>query len=115
MSCSLTVEAVRERRKTVTRRAADSWTELQPGDRLTLVEKAMGLPKGAHHVVLAEVEIVSVRVEPVTKITRRDVRLEGFPGMSRAEFVDMWLAAQPRPRPVGRAIACRRIQWRYLD
>lgn len=115
MSCALTIDAVRERRKTVTRRGVDTWTTLQPGDRVTLVEKAMGLPAGASHVVLAEVEIVSVRVELLKRITRRECAKEGFDGMRPAEFVRMWLAAHSRPRPSPAAALCRRIEWRYLD
>lgn len=47
MSCSMTVDAVRDRSKTVTRRHVDTWRDLKPGDRLVLIEKGMGLPKGA--------------------------------------------------------------------
>lgn len=65
MSCSMTIDAVRNRTKTVTRRHVDTWQNLKPGDRLTLIEKGMGLPKGATQVILAEVEIVSVWVEPL--------------------------------------------------
>src|SRR5690606_4165187 len=83
MSCSMTVDAVRARTKTVTRRHVDTWKELKPGDRLTLIEKGMGLPKGAKQVVLAEVEIVDVRVEPIIRIVRGygpdEMVAEGFP------------------------------------
>ena len=96
MSCSMTVPAVRDRRKTVTRRHEDTWRDLKPGDRVTLVEKAMGLPKGARQVVLAEVEIVDVRVEPIDHIIDEPdgTALEGLPEMTTP---------------------CRRIEWRYLD
>ena len=44
MSCSMTVPAVRDRTKTVTRRHVDTWRDLAPGDRVVLIEKGMGLP-----------------------------------------------------------------------
>ena len=40
----MTVEAVRNRQKVVTRRHVDTWKTLKAGDRLTLIEKGMGLP-----------------------------------------------------------------------
>lgn len=44
MSVSLTEDAVRDRRKTVTRRLG--WKFLEAGDRLTLCRKVMGRRKG---------------------------------------------------------------------
>ena len=63
MSVSHTLAAVHARTKTVTRRRHDTWTGLAAGDRLTLVEKAMGLPKGARQQIAAEVEVTNVRKE----------------------------------------------------
>lgn len=68
MSCSMTIDAVRDRTKEVTRRHPDTWATLAPGDTLTLIEKGMGLPKGAKQVVLAEVEVVDVRLEPISDV-----------------------------------------------
>lgn len=124
MSCSMTVDAVKERRKTVTRRHVDTWKNLKPGDRLTLIEKGMGLRKGEHQVVLAEVEIVDVMVEPLWRITERDdggweeCSLEGFPTMEPSEFAVFWMEGhgyRPRTQTEAMAIKCRRIEWRYLD
>jgi hypothetical protein len=120
MSCSITVDAVRERRKTVTRRHVDTWTNLQPGDRLTLIEKGMGLPKGAKQVVLAEVEIVDVRVEAIGfAADREEVYLEGLPEMGPDEFVTMWLTAHGYRDRVWSSwrgdTPCRRIEWRYVS
>lgn len=86
MSCSLTIDAVKERRKTVTRRHVDTWQTLKAGDRLTLIEKGMGLRKGEHQVVLAEVEVVDVAVEPVDDVDAADVEREGL-DMTPSEFV----------------------------
>lgn len=125
MSCSMTVDAVRSRVKTVTRRHVGTWTGLRVGDRLTLIEKGMGLPKGARQVVLAEVEVVDVRVEPITCIDQDDVRREGFASAPPAWFVDMWCeshgyrsALPPADSLVSQLLyvpECRRIEWRYLD
>lgn len=124
MSCSMTVDAVRARTKTVTRRHVDTWRNLKPGDRLTLIEKGMGLPKGARQVVLAEVEVVDVRVEPIGLADADEAALEGFAGWTGIEFVEFWLKGHGYPTtvPVRGTIArpnltvpCRRIEWRYLS
>ena len=122
MSCSMTIDAVRARTKTVTRRHVDTWTTLKPGDRLTLIEKGMGLPKGTHQVVLARVEIVDVRVEPVSRVLNEDfaTEREGLPDMLRGEFIRFWLSGHGyRPAsPLADddlVTPCRRIEWRYLD
>ena len=120
MSCSMTVDAVRDRTKTVTRRHVDTWRDLKPGDRLILIEKGMGLPKGARQVVLAEVEIVDVRVEPILDVLDEDhaTAREGLPEMAPRDFVRFWLDGHGfRSVEVGPAgwVHCRRIEWRYLD
>src|SRR4051812_31939669 len=91
MSCSMTVEAVQARTKTVTRRHVDTWGDLRPGDPLILIEKGMGLPKGARQVVLAEVEVTSVRVEPLYDIDEEEVEREGFDALTPGEFCKMWM------------------------
>jgi hypothetical protein len=116
MSCSMTVDAVRARTKTVTRRHVGTWKTLTAGDRLTLIEKGMGLPKGAKQVVLAEVEIVDVTVEPLVMIEIDGTAREGLGHMSPGEFIQFWTDGHgyrgfARPGEV----LCRRIEWRYLD
>lgn len=116
----MTVDAVRDRTKTVTRRHVDTWRNLKPGDRLTLIEKGMGLPKGARQVVLAEVEVVDVRVEPVGCIAMESngTAREGLPRMTADEFVAFWCAGHGYGRvrlDEAPAALCRRIEWRYLD
>ena len=120
MSCSMTIPAVNARTKTVTRRHVDTWKDLKPGDRLTLIEKGMGLPKGAQQVELAEVEIVDVRVETLGMVAfeKWATKREGLPEMTCQEFIMMWAAshgygAHIDPR-VAVNIECRRIEWRYL-
>ena len=130
MSVSMTLDAVRERRKTVTRRHVDTWRNLKPGDRLTLIEKGMGLPKGAKQVVVAEVEVVDVSIEPIFAIERHgEIRREGFDpyewrplewatwwaghhGYGVRIHPGTWTPVDPEDLD---EIPCRRIEWRYLD
>lgn len=126
MSCSMTVDAVRDHTKTVTRRHVDTWRNLKAGDQLTLIEKGMGLPKGAKQVVLAEVEIVSVRVEAIGLVRHcfadfdchLEVAREGMRHLSPSEFITMWLRGHGYSARVNDArrgdTPCRRIEWRYL-
>lgn len=122
MSCSITTDQVIARTKTVTRRHINTWRMLKVGDRLTLVEKGMGLKTGEHQNVLADVEIVSVTVEPLAAITAEECTREGFPTMSPEGFIRMWVDAhwyQVRHQldvgaPAG-DLNVRRIEWRYLD
>ena len=113
----MTIDAVRAQTKTVTRRHVDTWKDLKPGDRLTLIEKGMGLPKGEHQVVLADVEITDVRVEPIGMVTfeKNATRREGMPRLTAAQFIRFWLDAHGYRWPRGDArTECRRIEWRYL-
>ena len=127
MSCSMTVNAVVERSKTVTRRHVDTWRTLKPGDRLTLIEKGMGLPKGAQQRVLAEVEVVDVRVEPITAIwgEPEGVEREGVRGISAGPdgvpspnlFAHWWAESHGYGKltvDALRSVLVRRIEWVYL-
>ncbi len=110
MSVVFTEQAVRDRAKTVTRRKG--WRFLRPGDRLTLCRKVMGRKPGEALVLLAEVEVVSVRREPLYEITDAEVALEGFPGMAPEEFVHRFFIAAQGMRSSDEVT---RIEWRYLD
>ena len=117
MSVSLTEPQVRARSKTVTRR--DGWWEdkhgkrmLKPGDRLTLVRKAMGLRKGEHAERVAEVEVVSVRRERLDSITRDEIIAEGFADMTPAEFITFFCTSHKGCQPDS---IVTRIEWRYLS
>jgi len=117
MSVSMTLDAVRNQTKTVTRRHADSWKHLRPGDRLTLIEKGMGLPKGAKQVVVCDVEITSVAVEPLAMVLIEDgaCAAEGLPAMSPEDFVAFWLKGHKhKVTDDATQVLCRRIEWRYL-
>lgn len=121
MSCAMTVGAVVDRTKTESRRRWWTWQNLAPGERLILVEKAMGLPKGASQVVLAEVEVLANESARMCDITLAQVAAEGFPEMTVAEFVAFWMDGHGLrfggygPGVVSREFVVRRIVWRYVD
>ncbi|WP_236567477.1 hypothetical protein [Nocardia sp. CY41] len=109
MSVSLTEDAVRDRRKTVTRRMG--WQYLTPGTRLTLCRKVMGRRKDEPLVRIVDVEVVDVRRERLDLITPQEVAAEGFPDMTPAQFVAFFCGSHAGCTP-GSTIT--RIQWRYL-
>lgn len=110
MSVAFTEDAVRSRTKTVTRRKG--WLQLKPGDRLTLCRKVMGRKPGEPLVRITDVEVVSVRREPLERITADDVAREGFPGMSAAEFIQRFFVVAQRIQP-GDLVT--RIEWTYVE
>lgn len=113
ISVALTEDAVRDRRKTVTRRLG--WKFVKPGDRLTLCRKVMGRKRADGTVEplvrIAEVEVVSVRREPLDSITQDDVEREGFPTASPLWFVNFFREHMRCPADT----LVTRIEWRYLD
>lgn len=133
MSVAFTEQAVIERRKTVTRRKG--WWEdkngrrlLHPGDRLTLCRKVMGRKPGEPLVRLAEVEVVSVRREPLCAVAGPyelrassgggftviypEMVAEGFPDMDPADFMIRYFIDAQGIRVMDKVT---RIEWRYLD
>jgi hypothetical protein len=106
MSFSMTVEAVRSRSKTVTRRTG--WDSLKPGDLVWAVEKSMGLKKGEKVNKLALLRVVSVEWEPLSWLLEdshytyysgrnggrydavAELAREGFPELHPIEFVTMF-------------------------
>lgn len=88
MSFALTTEQMLSRTKTVTRRLG--WATLKPGTVLQAVEKSQGLGKGGKVRRLHQIRVVDVRREPLFYITSEDVAREGFPRMSRDDFIAMF-------------------------
>lgn len=91
MSFSLTPRQCREQTKDVTRRIG--WANLKPGERVQQIEKGQGLKKGEHVVKIHVIECVSNTPEPLLAIydyPDSEVSREGFPTMSRAEFIYMF-------------------------
>lgn len=135
MSVRFTEDAVRERRKTVTRRKGwwrkDNSPLVTPGTELRLVRQAMGLRKGDTVVELARVRVVSVAREPLrlilptamTRLPPNDDQMytldaygklemvrEGFPGMDPLEFIETYFT----PQRVALDDMVTRIEWEYL-
>lgn len=117
MSVAFTEQAVRERRKTVTRRKG-WWTDkrgcqmVKPGDTLTLCRKVMGRKPGEPLERICEVEVVNVRREFLFKCRLAgEMELEGFPGLHPYEFAERYF----RPQGIGWGDKVTRIEWRYLD
>jgi len=111
MSVSLTEQAVRKRRKTVTRRLG--WRHLRPGDRLTLCRKVMGRKPGEPLIRICDVEVLQVVRQPLSDVRLEldGTRLEGFPDMSPNEFIALFCEhMQCLP-----GTEVTRIEWRYID
>jgi hypothetical protein len=122
MSVAMTTDAVVERRKTVTRRKG--WWEdkngrriIKPGDYLTLCKKVQGRKPGEPIERLAEVEVVSVRREPLYQLIRDhnygacEVWSEGFFGMAPSEFVRRFFT---EAQGIHVMDDVTRIEWRYV-
>ena len=111
MSFSMTTEAVRERRKTVTRRLG--WWNLQPGTVLQAVEKAQGLKKGEHVKPICLIRVVSIRQEYVWHLlgyTAGETAREGFPELDASGFIEMFCTAN---RCDG-SVLVNRIEFEYV-
>ena len=74
--------------KTVTRRMG--WKNLNAGQVLMGVEKAMGLKKGEKVNKLGVIQVVSTRWEPLEDITQEDVVREGFRYWTPEEFIEFF-------------------------
>lgn len=128
MSVAFTEAAVRDRRKTVTRRKG-WWIDkrgrrlLDVGDQLTLCRKVMGRKKGEPIVRVAQVVVTALRREPLCAIagpyvinedgstTYPEMVAEGFPDMDPHEFMRRFFF----PQGIGVMDDVTRIEWRYLD
>ena len=128
MSVSLTEQAVRERRKTVTRRLG--WWRgdrglLLPGDDLTLCRKVMGLKPGEKVERICTVTVASVTREVLRDgITDEDVRREGFGPETCPEWwseENGWTPSLWFVQFFTESMRCdtdtevTRIEWRYQD
>jgi Helicase associated domain len=110
MAVSLTEAAVVDRSKTVTRRMG--WRHIKPGDRLTLCRKVMGRRRGEPLVHITDVEVVSVRQEPLNAITGADCAREGFPHNTPDEFIAFFCRTHRGCHPNS---IVTRIEWGYID
>lgn len=101
-------DAVRERRKTVTRRLG--WKFLKVGDTLTLCRKVMGRKPDEPLVRIAEVRVVDVRREALWDIADEDVEREGFADWDRHMFVGFFCSAMN----CDPSTEITRVEWEYL-
>lgn len=110
MSFALTTAAVRRREKTVTRR--NGWKVARAGMILQPVVKCQGIPKGEHvEKIGGPIRVVDVRRERLDAITAEDVLREGFPNLTPAQFIALYIGANG-----GRADQIvTRIAFEYID
>jgi hypothetical protein len=83
---------------------------LRPGDQVTLCRKVMGRRPGEPLDRITDVEIVSVRREPLNAITAAGVAAEGLPQMTPAQFVSFFCGAHRGCAPDTEITV---IEWRY--
>lgn len=110
MSFMLTVQQILDGTKTVTRR--DGWAFLKQGDRVRAVRKSRGLRSGEKLAPLRVLEVALVTREPLSAITREEVIREGFPDMTREEFISMFCATHKGCTP---ETEITRIEFRFVD
>ena len=110
MSVALTEQAVRDRRKTVTRRLG--WRMLKPGDHLTLCRKVMGRRKDEPLIRICEVEVVDVRRERSGTSRTRTSSERVSTSMSGRRPIPWTLL---RAREVQPDTEVTRVEWRYLS
>ena len=89
MSFFLTTEQMRNKTKTVTRRKIGTWRDLKVGDVLLAVKQLQGLKKGEGQTVIGKIRITGERMERVDEVTNEDVVREGFPNLTRIEFLEL--------------------------
>lgn len=110
MSFALTTSQFRARTKTVTRRIG--WTFLKPGDTVMGCKKCRGLKAGEKLERLGLIRVTDVRIERLNQITDDDVVKEGFPDMTRLEFIRFFIS-EMRPK-LGGMQTVTRIEFEYL-
>ncbi len=109
ISFSETINQVRDRDKTVTRRMG--WWDLEAGEELIGVEKAQGLKKGERVVPICRIRVISARTEELHDIRPEDPAREGFPLLNREQFIAMFcrrFKCQPDD-------LVRRIEFEYIE
>jgi hypothetical protein len=119
ISFSLTTPQFIARTKTVTRRVG--WNALKAGDKLMGCEKCMGRKPGEPLVRLGMIEVVSVRREPLMRMTQaasygfKECVAEGFGDDPRlrfpSEFVKFFCDSHVGCTP---ATQVTRIEFKYL-
>ena len=109
MSFMLTIKQVRNRTKTVTRRIG--WWNVKRGEVILACEKCQGLKKGEKVQAIDVIRVRDTTLSILDEITAEDIEREGFPGMSKDEFVAMFCKTHKRATP--RTIV-NRIEFEYV-
>lgn len=109
MSFMLTTAQIQNKTKSVTRR--DGWKFLKKGEIINACRKCMGLKKGEKVEKLCQIQIVSITQEQLWEITEKEVIKEGFPDLSKEEFIEMFCAAHKGVIPQS---TITRIEFSYL-
>ena len=127
MSVAYTEQQVRDRTKTVTRRAG--WWEtrsgkriLHPGDELTLCRKVMGRKHGEPLVRICTVGVLDVNRELLSTLlatdpagaqyARDELTREGFPDLTPREFIQRYFT---EPQNLYPDDMVTRIEWTYIS
>ena len=76
-------------------------------------EKCMGLGIGGKIKKLGLIRVLSVRREPLANITQEDVVREGFPDMTRGEFIRFFLSKMKTR--LGQLEPVTRIEFEYVE
>lgn len=111
MSFALTVPQMKAKLKTVTRR--HSARNIEVGDLFLAVEKARGVRREDRKSI-AVIRAVSVRRETLGDVTEKECALEGFPELSPAQFIEMYLKGNSISRRLPlEQIECTRIEFKF--
>ena len=95
ISFALTARQVQERSKDITRRLG--WLNAKPGELLRGCRQCQGLKKGQHPEDLAVIRVVSVRREPLGRMTDdveygfEEIRREGFADDPQLRWPSVWV------------------------
>lgn len=109
MSFALTTDQMRKRTKTVTRRM--KWLNTKAGDEIQACVKCMGLKPGEKIDRICVIRATKVNREALFEITQEDTVREGFPHLTKDEFIGMF-CEHNKCEP---ADFITRIEFEYVD
>lgn len=123
ISFALTKDQFRARTKDVTRRL--NWLALRPGDILNGCEKCQGIQPGESIVVMGQIRVVSVRREPLRRLTDdldygfAELKREGFENHPFLGWPSVWVpwfcaSHHTRAVPCTPETVVTRIEFAYI-
>jgi len=111
MSFFLTTEQIRRREKTVTRRLG--WQRAKAGEIVQPILKGQGLKAGERvEKIGGPIRFVKVSREVLSSMPLEDCAREGFPQMTPAEFVSMFVGHNSG---CNRRTIVTRIEFEYVE